>query len=248
MDQAIENGAVMDEHQIQKLGEVDDAYQEVQATIDGLKNDIAAEFAPAVIDGMNVFKDAVQKAGKALVDTGLIENIAAIVQGIVAIIDAGSKMINALPSWANPINSLSAQLRGLAMVLAGVADAMTIVAGLLPSNWGSGMVKQGLGLGYASGNASNIQRMRMQYAGTLEQYDSYYGRNAGGNDNWRGGLTWVGEAGPELVALPRGSQILSNQDARDLGGQYITINVNGIQQMDEVVRWYESRRVRGRMN
>jgi hypothetical protein len=34
------------------------------------------------------------------------------------------------------------------------------------------------------------------------------GHNAGGTNNWRGGLTWVGEGGKELVNLPRGSQII----------------------------------------
>ena len=32
--------------------------------------------------------------------------------------------------------------------------------------------------------------------------------NAGGSDNWRGGLTWVGENGPEMAYLPRGTQIM----------------------------------------
>ena len=32
--------------------------------------------------------------------------------------------------------------------------------------------------------------------------------NARGTDFWRGGLTWVGEEGPELVNLPRGSQVI----------------------------------------
>lgn len=34
------------------------------------------------------------------------------------------------------------------------------------------------------------------------------GNNAEGTDNWRGGLTWVGERGKELVNLPKGSQII----------------------------------------
>ena len=34
--------------------------------------------------------------------------------------------------------------------------------------------------------------------------------NAEGTDNWRGGLTWVGEQGPELVNLPSGAQVFSN--------------------------------------
>jgi hypothetical protein len=36
------------------------------------------------------------------------------------------------------------------------------------------------------------------------------GHNANGTPNWRGGLTWVGERGPELASLPRGTQIVPN--------------------------------------
>ena len=36
------------------------------------------------------------------------------------------------------------------------------------------------------------------------------GNNASGTPFWRGGLTWVGEEGPELVDLPRGSRVFSN--------------------------------------
>lgn len=42
------------------------------------------------------------------------------------------------------------------------------------------------------------------------------GYNAAGDANWRGGLTWVGESGPELVQLPRGSAIYSNQVSRQI--------------------------------
>lgn len=34
-----------------------------------------------------------------------------------------------------------------------------------------------------------------------------------GTKNWGGGLTWVGEKGPELLNLPRGSQVLSNRES-----------------------------------
>lgn len=36
--------------------------------------------------------------------------------------------------------------------------------------------------------------------------------NAGGTDNFRGGLTWVGEEGPEILNLPGGSQIIPNNE------------------------------------
>ena len=38
----------------------------------------------------------------------------------------------------------------------------------------------------------------------------FVGKNAMGTDNWRGGPTWVGERGPEIVNLPRGAQVIPN--------------------------------------
>lgn len=48
------------------------------------------------------------------------------------------------------------------------------------------------------------------------------GNNAIGTDFWKGGATWVGERGRELVNLPRGSQITPN----DKIGGGMTFNVN----------------------
>lgn len=41
------------------------------------------------------------------------------------------------------------------------------------------------------------------------------GHNATGTDNWRGGLTWVGERGKELVNLPKGAQVIPNHRIAD---------------------------------
>ncbi len=40
--------------------------------------------------------------------------------------------------------------------------------------------------------------------------------NARGTNAWRGGWTWVGEEGPELINLPEGTQVLSNPDSKAL--------------------------------
>lgn len=47
------------------------------------------------------------------------------------------------------------------------------------------------------------------------------GRNATGTASWRGGLTWVGERGPELLDLPQGSAIHSASKSAQIaaGGQ-----------------------------
>lgn len=57
------------------------------------------------------------------------------------------------------------------------------------------------------------------------------GKNANGTDNWRGGLTWVGEEGKELVNLPRGAQVIPHPRAMGMmqqqpsaGAGRITVN------------------------
>lgn len=54
------------------------------------------------------------------------------------------------------------------------------------------------------------------------------GHNATGTDFWRGGPTWVGERGPEIVNLPRGSQVIPNHALG--GGGNVTIEQINIHQ------------------
>ena len=256
---------VLSDEQVAALAAVDDAHQKYMLTVEAAKNQLSADFAPASQAAMEAFAHAVQIAGKTLTESHIIENLAHVIQGIMGILDSGMSLFDNMPAWLNPLNMLSTALKGLAIILATVADAMKVVAGILPWNWGSGMLKEGLGFG---ANPSNLQQV-MGYGGSGAAvsynnlnanygYDSATGRyydlatgnyvNAAGTDYWRGGLTWVGENGPELVSLPRGSSIMSaSESAGAVGAQYITINVQGIEQLDEVVRWYESRRITERM-
>jgi hypothetical protein len=53
------------------------------------------------------------------------------------------------------------------------------------------------------------------------------GNNASGTSNWRGGWSWVGEQGPELMKLPGGTKIKSNRDSMGSGASHnYNINVN----------------------
>ncbi|MBC8590605.1 phage tail tape measure protein [Wansuia hejianensis] len=52
------------------------------------------------------------------------------------------------------------------------------------------------------------------------------GKNAHGTNYWRGGLTWVGEQGPELIELPKGSKVFSNEKSEKIAGQNKGITQN----------------------
>ena len=51
------------------------------------------------------------------------------------------------------------------------------------------------------------------------------GQNAVGTQAWRGGLTWVGERGPELLDVPFGTRIYNNRESMALAGSPVTVNV-----------------------
>lgn len=54
------------------------------------------------------------------------------------------------------------------------------------------------------------------------------GNNAGGTSNWRGGWTWVGEQGPEMMNLPQGTRIRSNSVSGDMGGGSVHVHFHGL--------------------
>ena len=242
-------GYVLDESQVKKLGAVDDAYQKLQLTIEANRKQLAADFAPAAQEAMELFTKVVQKAGEMLERSGIIENLALIIQNLIKVIETVGSIITSIPGFNAALDTVRKALGYVAQMAASVADVMDIISTILtPSSWGQGRIKNALGLGYGSGNANNVQRTRMIQEGTWDQYAEFYGLNATGNDNWRGGLTWVGEAGPELVSLPRGSQIMTNQDSMNAGGvSNYYINVNGVEELEQVLRWYEGRQVAARM-
>ena len=262
--EAEDAGYILGTDDVAALAALDDAVHRNELQWEALKKQIAAQFAPASTSALEAFTSLTKQAGEALVNSHLIENLGSIIQALAGVIDLGADLMSALPAWMNPLNQLSAAFKGLALVLAAVVDWMKILIGLTPAFWGSGMLKEGLGIsGY-----NNVQKV-LGYSGTgsavsynnLDSnlaFDSatgqYYNVNTGwyvnapGTDYWRGGMTWVGENGPELVSLPRGSSIMSaSESAGAMGAQYITINVHGIEQLDEVVRWYEARRITERM-
>jgi len=72
------------------------------------------------------------------------------------------------------------------------------------------------------------------------------GHNANGTDNWRGGPSWVGERGPEIVDIPRGARVIANHKlaAAGVGGHggaqemrgVLTIDRDGMAYIRGVVR------------
>lgn len=272
-------GYVLDESQIAKLGEVDDSYQRMQLTIEATKKQMAADFAPASKAAMDTFSAAIKAGADMLQKSGIIQAIAGIVESLANIIKAATGLTDTtIPAMGNKMTWLQSTLNGVAQLLAAIADFANVVTGIVTLDWDRIKTGLGLNYknGQANnvqrvtmqqngtlaqydnfyggwqqnyGYDSNTGRYYDKNSGNYVQYDPRYSYNATGNDNWRGGLTWVGEAGPELVSLPGGAQILNAQDSRNLGGDtfYVTIDAKSVKEFNDIVELAQSARVRRRM-
>ena len=94
------------------------------------------------------------------------------------------------------------------------------------------------------------QFAKSSYNGTFDAWRSAKGYNAAGTDNFIGGVTWVGENGPEPVWLPQGSRIGTNQEGRSLSGgdtYNFIVQANEIREIDDFIRRMKNQRRVARM-
>lgn len=178
-----------------------------------------------------------------------------------------------------PLAMLLAGIADTMTVIAGLAHLLHGLfgfGGISEISGGWDMMKTGLGLNTSSGKLSAMGKV--EYADALKSsgYDESAGawtsnsyseyeasgfngsyelwlqqrrRNAAGTDNWRGGMTWVGENGPELAILPRGTEILNATESREVvGGDtfYITIDAKNVREFNEIVRLAQTTRMNAR--
>lgn len=281
--QAHDTGYVLSEDAVKSLGKVDDALKELNNTQEGLKNQLAAEFAPTTEKALNAINDAVLEIGNAFIDSGVVDSFADMLESSLGLIDPLMSLANVVLPVLNVAMSQTADICAL------IADTANVIIGLFTLDFDK--VKTGLGLNASKGQYSNLYRRGMYYRGYkydretgsyydpdqltqsqidrayqqalqdgsavgmtydlwLEQYKrKYWGSNASGTDNWRGGWTRVGENGPENVYLPRGAAVDTAQESRDGGNNYyyITIDAKSVQEFEDIVRIAQEQRWKSRM-
>ena len=222
-------GYVMGEEALDALGAVDDQLQRMNRSGEALKNQIAVGMAPAVENLMKKGTDLFVRLQEAAEGSGILEVFGALLD----VVSALEPLFDVLFGTAEdgvPV------LQTLALALGVLADALTIVANTIAIV--IELFKQLFNLisgkGFDDSNLTrygeNIAKVFSDEGASARAWNNGFGRNIGrnadGTDYWPGGLTWVGERGPELVSLPRGSRVYSAEDSRNMGGTnnyYLTV-------------------------
>lgn len=276
-DEAHNVGYVLDEEALSALGAVDDAYQRLQKTQEGVKNQLAVEFAPYLEEFYGDVTTMVKDGGKAIKDSGIVDAFGMLLETVGDILNPMSDLSN------NRVPALTKALQPLAKVMALMADAAELLKGVI--NFGTGHISEGwgqmkhaLGFGYSSGNGNNYQNLLDSYneqqwgqsasdlskayeeavargdSSTLgitedEWRRRYLGGNASGTDNWYGGFTRVNENGPERIYLPSGSRIQTASETRYTSGDTYntTVYVDHVDDLDTILRIAKNARITARM-
>lgn len=276
-DEAHNVGYVLDDEALSALGAVDDAYQRLQNTQEGVKNQLSAEFAPYLEEFYGDVTTMVKDGGKALKDSGIVDSFGMLLDTVGDILNPMSDLSN------NRVPALTKALQPLAKVMALMADAAELLKGVI--NFSTGHISEGwgqlthaLGFGYSSGNGNNYQNLLDSYteqqwgqsaADLAKAYEDaiargdpstigitedewvrrYLGGNAAGTDNWRGGWTRVNENGLERIFLPSGSRIQTASETRYTSGDtyHTTVYVDHVDDLDTILRIAKNARITARM-
>lgn len=243
---AHELGVVLAEEDVTALSDLSKTAGEFQAAGEGLQKMIAGKMSPSLENLLDKGTDVVVGLTDALENSGIIEVFSGLLDIVAAISPLFEVLFNTAGEGVGPFQAL-------AVALAIVADALSLVANLIA------IVVEGvrqlgkLLTGEATTKnlekyANNLNRI-FSSQGATAQAISRIGSNAGGTPFWRGGLTWVGEYGPELVNLPRGSQVYSHeQSVQMMGGDTynVSISAGSIKEFADIVRIAKNERVNRR--
>lgn len=237
-------GYILSNDQLKALTAVDEAQNRLLKSQEAVSKQISAEYAPYMSDALNQTRELIEKVGTALIDSGAVEAFGSILDSAVSLLEPlGDLTSDILP----PLGTL---LQGIAGTLAWAADTINLIVGLLTLN--GDRISTALGLN--PNKASNIQKALYgadyktesyydstgnYYDPTTGQWTGNYFHNAGGNDNFPGGRTRVGENGPETVYLPQGTVIANAQETRADGGYDAPVNVyieaRTIQEFNDII-------------
>ncbi len=179
-------GYVLDNEALTALTEVDDAYQRLQKSQEGAKNQLSAEFAPYLTEFYEKITKLIKDGGQALKDSGIVDSFGMLMETVGDIIAPTDQLSS------DTVPKLTEALRPLAEIMAGIADTIDFISGAATvlttgiwdwDKWSGGWKQMGkaAGFGYSYGNGNNTQTLKEKWeqtdvnrATSANGYGQYY--------------------------------------------------------------------------
>ena len=247
--EARENGAVMSDKAVAGLDAFGDTLDNIKSSIMGSFGEALGQLIPKIqeqiskidlkklTEGIKVFAEKAIELLSFLIKHGnaIIGIVGAIGVGLMTwnIVKTITDVVKGVKGVIGIFKEMNPETLKTTAIVVGVTAALIALAAIIAVIIGkSGELNRTMAS--IGGTVGNM-------ASTVNGAGSRIGRNALGTSNWQGGLTWVGEQGPELINLPDGTRIYNNQQSKAIadsgrgGDTIINLNVK----MDEVDEVYK---------
>ena len=211
-----ELGVTLSSEEINKLKALDDSFESMKLAMAGVGKEIALDLAPA----LTALFTAISEVNPAVLQT--IAVTATMVVGVIAAISA----FNTAKKGVDAVKGVFTVFSGTVDMTTGKILLLVTAVGLAAAAIAV-LVGRGKELNDAFSNVNGTISSVGQIKNSSQRY------HAIGTQYFEGGRTWVGEHGPELVDLPRGTRIYNNQESKSITNSPV-YNVTVVADMSKI--------------
>lgn len=227
-------GHVMSSDEIAKAGQLQDALDGLEKTGESLKHSLAMSVIPILTGLFDVIAKIPVPVLQTLVVLGtVVVTIVQVVKAIKSLTDTGKTISNFFKTFDVATLKTTGIILGVVAALIALGTIIAVIAGK-SNEVQNAMVSTS---NMVTGIQSTVTRAQNSVNTTA--------RNASGTRNFRGGKTWVGEEGPEIVTLPGGSRIepATNNTRTEYNTFYVTIDAKNVSDFNKVVELARNQRM-----
>lgn len=206
-------------------------------TLDEMQEEISRKLGEALLPILDKLLDVILPISEFLAQmNGTGWGVVAVIGAMVAALGPVLKIITLINNLklAKGIQTVSTAASGLNAFLGGPMFATLSKVLMIVVAVAAAIALVAAAIALANGNAARYAEAQNASGGVSQQVNQAanqvkrVGRNARGTPYWRGGPTWVGEEGPEIIDLPQGSKVYPSNETRrrTLGGDTYIFNVD----------------------
>ena len=209
-------GVTLSSEEIRKLKELDDSFESMKISMASVGKEIALDVAPALTSLFTAISEINPELLKFVAIT------ATTVTGLIAAITA----FGTIKKGVDVAKGAFSLFSGTADVTTGKILLLVTAIGLATAAIAV-LVGRGKELNDAFSNVNGT----ISSVGSVQNASRKY--NAVGTKYFEGGTTWVGEHGPEIVDLPRGTRIYNNKESKSITNSPV-YNVTVVADMSKI--------------
>ena len=231
--EAHDTGYVMGEETLGKFKDLNKVMDEFKNSAKGLSNNFATVLLPILTDFFSVIASIPTPV------LSMIITLSGIVLAMYNIGKATSKAMDGFGTLKNAMGVFDAKTLKTIGIIWGVVAALIAIATIIAVIMGQGD-NLSRTMDSVGNNVSKMGKGIQSQSNQIAQTQYY----ASGTDYATGGKAWVGENGPELLELPRGSRVISaDESRRSSGGDtyilYATIPAKDLKELNDVVNFMQ---------